>query len=303
HGMLAEKALAPVLPNKTDFPYTMRLVSESMASNGSTSQAAICGMSLALMDGGVPITRPVAGIAMGVMTDPKDPSNFKVLTDIQGPEDHHGDMDFKVAGTREGITAIQMDVKVSGIVLAALIEGLEQAKTARLHILDAIESEIASPRTEISQHAPKIESIKIDPEYIGRIIGKGGETIHKLQDETQTTITIEEDGTIFVTGLADAPSKAVAAISAITKEWKPGDKVVGTVKKILDDVGAIVTLSAYTDGMVHISEIANFRVNAVADFLTEGQEIPVTVMKVDKAKGRIGLSIKADNPDFIKPKQ
>lgn len=302
HGALAEKALVPVIPNKDKFPYTIRLVSESTASNGSTSQASICASTIALMDGGVPITRPVAGIAMGAMIASDTSNNYKILTDIQGPEDHHGDMDFKVAGTREGVTAIQLDIKVDGIPVNILKEALEQAKTARLEILDVIESEISSPRPEINSYAPKILTMNIDTDLIGRVIGKGGETIQGLQEETGATITIEDDGTIFATGAGGSAEQAIEAIMEITKEWKEGDRATGKVMKILDGVGAIVKISAYADGLVHVSEIANFRVEKVEDYLKEGMEVPVVVTQVDKAKGRIGLSIKKADGDFIKQK-
>lgn len=299
HGMLGEKALRPVLPTAVDFPYTIRVVSESMASDGSTSQASICAASLALMDAGVPITKPVAGIAMGIMTDPEDANRYAILTDVQAAEDHHGDMDFKVAGTTDGITAIQMDIKVSGVSLTALADGLAAARTARLHILETMTATIDKPRADISPYAPKIVSIKIPVELIGRVIGTGGDTIKKLQESTDTVINIDDDGTVFITGQDQNPIRAREAIADLTKEWNVGDKLTGKVIKILDEVGAIVSLSAYADGMVHISEIGNFRVNNVNDVLHEGMEVPVTVIKVDKQKGRIGLSIKQDNPDFV----
>jgi polyribonucleotide nucleotidyltransferase len=300
HGMLAEKALIPVLPNSETFPYTIRVVSESTASNGSTSQASICASSLALMDGGVPVKRPVAGIAMGAMTDENDNSHYKVLTDIQGPEDHHGDMDFKVAGTREGVTAIQLDIKVDGVSIELLTEALGKAKTARLTILETIEKEIPEARSDISLSAPKILSTKIEPDMIGRVIGKGGETIQKIQEETEAEVTIKDDGMVYLTGKNGAAEKALEAVQAITKEWNEGDTGKGEIIKIIDGIGAIVKLSPYSDGMVHISEIANVRVEKVEDYLAVGMNVPYTVIKVDKAKGRIGLSIKKDNPDFAK---
>lgn len=300
HGALVEKALFPMLPDKTDFPYTIRVVSESTSSNGSTSQASICASTLALMDGGVPVKRPVAGIAMGAMTDPQDSNNYKILTDIQGPEDHHGDMDFKVAGTTEGVTAIQLDIKVDGIPIKLLKEALDQAREARLHILETITSEIAEPRSDISPNAPKILVTKIEVDQIGLVIGKGGETIQKMQEETGATITIEEDGTVYVTGKNGAAEKALEKIQTITRTWEVGDMGQGEIIKLIEGVGAIVKLNDYADGMVHISEIANFRVEQVEDVLKVGQTVPFTIIKVDKMKGRIGLSIKKDNPDFIK---
>ncbi len=299
HGFLAEKALIPIIPPKEKFPYTIRLVSESTASNGSTSQASICGSTLALMDGGVPIKAPVAGIAMGLILDEHNESNYKILTDIQGPEDHHGDMDFKVGGTREGITAIQLDIKVGGIPVNVLKEALVQAHTARNQILDVIEKEIAAPRADISPNAPKILMTTVKQDQIGLVIGSGGKTIKGIKEETGAEITIEDDGTVYVTGKNGAAEKALAIVEAMTHEWKVGDTTEGVVSKILE-IGAIVKLSAYADGLVHISEIAPFRVNKVADVLREGMVVPVKVVNVDAERGRVSLSIKAANPGFIK---
>lgn len=300
HGALVEKALTPVLPSSLEFPYTIRVVSESTASNGSTSQASICATSIALMDGGVPITKPVAGIAMGLLQDVNNPDNYKVMTDIQGPEDHHGDMDFKVAGTRDGVTAIQLDIKVDGVSIAALKDGLAGAKKARLHILDSITAEISEPRKDISVRAPKILVHKIDPDKIGMVIGKGGDTIKSIQESTGAELNIEEDGTIYFIGTGESTDRALATVQSMTKEWKIGDQAKGTVEKILDGVGAIVKISQWQTGMVHVSEIANFRVEKVEDFLKEGMEIPVTIISIDKMKGRMGLSVKTDNPEFFK---
>ncbi|MCB9809265.1 polyribonucleotide nucleotidyltransferase [Candidatus Nomurabacteria bacterium] len=297
HGALVQKAFYGVLPSVEEFPYTMRVVSESVASNGSTSQASICATTLALMDGGVPITRPVAGIAMGLMMNKA--GDYKILTDIQGPEDHHGDMDFKVAGTRAGVTAIQLDIKVDGVPVKILKEALIDAKAARETILDTIESEIAQPRAEMSQYAPKIVSTKIDEDDIGKVIGSGGKTIQKIQEDTATTVTIEEDGTVFITGLADGPLRAKNMIEQIVKKWQVGEVTSGRVIKILD-IGAIVQISPMHDGLVHVSEIAPFRVANVADVLKEGMDVPVKVVSVDAAKGRIGLSIEKAEPGFIK---
>ncbi len=300
HGFLAEKALIPVIPNKNDFPYTVRVVSECMASNGSTSQASICASSLALMDGGVPILRPVAGLAMGVMIDQNDESNYKIISDIQGPEDHHGDMDFKVAGTEKGITALQLDIKVGGIPPQILKEALLGAKKARLTILETITKEIAKPRADISPNAPKIVVHQIDPTQIGMVIGSGGKTVNKIREKTGAEITIEDDGTIYATGKGDAPVKAMEIIKGMTKEWKVGESAEGEVIKILE-VGAIVALSDFADGMVHISEIAPFRVSKVDDLVKVGMKVPVKVMAVDKERDRISLSIKEANKDFFKP--
>ncbi len=299
HGMLAEKALVPVMPSKMDFPYTIRVVSESMASNGSTSQASICASTVALMDGGVPIKAPVAGIAMGVMIDETNPSVYKIITDIQGPEDHHGDMDFKIAGTRTGITALQLDIKVGGIPVIILKESLTAAKVARLKILDCIEAEIAKPRADIAATAPKIVVMKIRPDQIGLVIGGGGKTINAIRDKTGAEITIEDDGTVYVTGKNGAAEAAKEIVYQMTREIMVGEMYQATVAKILE-IGAVVKISEFADGLVHISEIAPFRINRVTDVLKEGMIVPVKVIAVDKEKDRISLSIKAADPTFIK---
>ena len=299
HGALAEKALAMVLPSIEEFPYTIRVVSESMASNGSTSQASICASTLALMDGGVPIKAPVAGIAMGLMYE--NDNAYKVLTDIQGPEDHHGDMDFKVAGTREGITAIQLDVKVDGVPIKILGEAMKQAKDARVTILNEIEKEISAPRTQISAHAPQILMIRIHPSKIGLVIGGGGKTIKEIKENTGAEITIEDDGTVFITGLGEAATKAKNIIEDMTHEFKVGDMLKGEVVKTAD-FGAFVRMNASTDGMVHISEIAPFRVERVSDIIKEGMIVPVKVIKVDTERGKISLSIREADKNFFAPK-
>ncbi len=299
HGALAEKALAMVLPAEMDFPYTIRVVSESLASNGSTSQASICASTLALMDGGVPIKAPVAGIAMGLMHETD--SKYKILTDIQGPEDHHGDMDFKVAGTRTGVTAIQLDVKVEGVPIKILGEAMLQAKKARLSILDTIEKEISTPRVDISANAPKILIIKINPELIGMVIGGGGKTIKEIKENSGAEITIEDDGTVFFTGKGEAAEKAKKIVEEMTREFKVGEVLKGEVVKIAD-FGAFVSLNASTDGMVHISEIAPFRVERVSDIIKEGMIVPVKVISVDRERGRIALSIKEADKDFFAKK-
>ncbi len=301
HGVLAEKALVPVLPSVTDFPYTMRVVSESVASNGSTSQASICASSLALMDGGVPIVRPVAGIAMGLILDDQNPKNYRILTDIQGPEDHHGDMDFKVAGTSEGITALQLDVKVDGVSVEILSEALDQARTARLHILKTITKEISAPRADINEHAPRIVHTKIDESKIGMVIGSGGKTIKQLQERTQTVITIEDTGVIYITGKGTGPHAAKTEIENMTHEWTIGETTEGEVVKIIE-AGAIVKLSEHADGFVHISEIAAFRLTTVSEALQEHMRVPVQVISIDKEKNRIGLSIEKAHPGFIQKK-
>ncbi len=300
HGALAEKALAMVLPPLTEFPYTIRVVSESMASNGSTSQASICASTLALMDGGVPIKAPVAGIAMGLMYE--NDNDYKILTDIQGPEDHHGDMDFKVAGTREGVTAIQLDVKVDGVPIKILGEAMRQGKVARVKILDEMEKAISAPRKEIAPNAPKILIMKINPNKIGLVIGGGGKTIKEIKENTGAEITIEDDGTVYLTGRADAPQKAKVIIEEMTHEFMVGDMLRGEVVKVAE-FGAFVRLNASTDGMVHISELAPFRVERVSDIIKEGMEVPVKVIKVDAERGKISLSIReADKNFFGQPK-
>ena len=304
HGALAEKALAMVLPTVSEFPYTMRLVSESMASNGSTSQASICASTLALMDGGVPIKAPVAGVAMGLMMgeiSTKGEQEYKILTDIQGPEDHYGDMDFKVAGTREGITAIQLDVKVEGIPIKILGEAMKQSKKARIEIIDRIEKEISSPRTQISPNAPKILIMKIKPDQIGMVIGSGGKTIKEIKEKSGAEITIEDDGTVYLTGKGDSAELAKKVIEEMTHEFKVGEVLKGEVVRIAD-FGAFVKLNHFTDGMVHISEMAPFRVERISDIIKDGMIVPVKVIKVDREQGKISLSIKeADSGFFRKP--
>ncbi|MSU55704.1 MAG: polyribonucleotide nucleotidyltransferase [Candidatus Taylorbacteria bacterium] len=298
HGALAEKALLPVIPAMEKFPYTIRLVSEALASNGSTSMGSVCGSTLALMDGGVPITAPVAGIASGLMM--RNPKEYKVLTDIQGPEDHHGDMDFKVAGTKAGVTAVQMDVKVNGIPLPILTEAFEKAKQARYKILDVITSEISAPRPDISPLAPKIIIVKVKKEQIGLVIGGGGKTINGIKEKTGVdAIDIEEDGTIFISGKEGSADKAAKMIEELTHEFKAGDRLIGTVVKIAE-FGAFVELNANTDGMVHVSEIAPFRIDRVEAVLKVGDKVPVVVKEIDAERGRIKLSIKDADPNFIK---
>lgn len=295
HGSLAEKALLPVIPKKEDFPYTIRLVSETMASNGSSSMGSVCASSLALMDGGVPITRPVAGIASGLMMNG---DQYKLLTDIQGPEDEHGDMDFKVAGTREGITAIQMDVKVDGIPIKILSEALEKAKAARLQILDVIENTIAKPREHISPRAPEIVTMQIRPDQIGLVIGSGGKTINSIKDDTGVEeIVIEEDGTVFITGKNGTANAAQEKIAALTKEYEVGERVTVTITRITN-FGAFAKIDDENEGLIHVSEISPQRVENVEDVLKVGQTVEVVITKVEE--GKIGLSIKEINPDFVK---
>ena len=299
HGALAEKALVPVIPPQETFPYTIRIVSESMASNGSTSMASVCGSTLALMDAGVPITRPVAGIASGLMME--SPERYKVLTDIQGPEDHHGDMDFKVAGTREGVTAIQMDVKVDGVPLVILAEALEKAKQARHKILDVIEKEIAKPRESISPYAPEILITKVAVDQIGLVIGPGGKTINKIKDDTGIEeITIEDDGKVFITGKNGTAAKAKAIIESMTKVYEVGEKFDGPITRITE-YGMFVSLGGGAEGLVHISEIAPFRIKTISGILKEGDIVPVVIKEIDEKK-RINLSIKQRDPSFAEQK-
>ncbi len=297
HGALAEKALLPLIPPTSVFPYTIRLVSETLSSNGSSSMGAVCGSTLALMDGGVPLLRPVAGIASGVMTRGE---SYVLLTDIQGPEDEHGDMDFKVAGTTEGVTAIQMDVKVGGISLEILEGALEKARVARLAILEVLTAEIQTPRPNISPRAPEIVSLTILPEQIGLVIGSGGKTINGIKDATGVDeITIEDDGTVFITGKNGTARLAADRISALTKVYSVGEKLTATITR-LADFGAFAKLDNYNEGLIHVSEMATFRVVSVKDYLTEGQVVPVVISKVEN--GKIGLSIKQAEPAFLTEK-
>ncbi len=297
HGALAEKALIPVIPEQTDFPYTIRLVSETLSSNGSSSMGSVCASVLALMDGGVPIRRPVAGIASGVMIDG---DKYVLLTDIQGPEDEFGDMDFKVAGTTEGVTAIQMDVKVGGVSLEILTSALEKARLARLHILETMTATIAAPRPTISPRAPEIVVVKIQPEQIGLVIGGGGKTINGIKDATGVQeITIEEDGTVFITGKNNTAQQAADRIRSLTKIYAVGEKLEVTVTKVTT-FGAFAKIDAYNEGLIHISEIVPFRLETMDGVLTEGDIVSVVVAKVED--GKIGLSIKQADPDFAERK-
>ncbi len=293
HGALAERALLPIIPSREKFPYTIRVVSEILGSNGSSSQASVCGSSLALMDGGVPILAPAAGIAMGLMLDEKG-EKYKILTDIQGPEDHHGDMDLKVAGTSEGVTAMQMDVKIDGITPQIVRETLDQAKRARLEILEVMAKAIAAPRAELSPHAPRVHLMKIDPDKIGLVIGSGGKTINAIIDETGATIDIEDDGTVFITaGSPDAMKLAIDRINQLTYEPKPGEEFDGTVVSI-KDFGAFVEILPGKDGMVHVSEMSNDRIAHPSDAVKEGQKVHVWVVSVSP-EGKISLSMLGPN--------
>ena len=290
HGMLVEKALLPLIPSFDQFPYTMRIVSEILSSNGSTSMASVSSSSLALMDAGVPIKRPAAGIALGLMINKE--GNYQILTDIQGPEDHHGDMDFKVAGTEKGVTAIQMDVKVPGIDEKILKEILNQGKKARLQILDEIRKVLPEPRAELSPFAPRILTIQINPEKIREVIGPGGRVIHEIMEECEVSIDIEETGKIFVTAeKEEAAKKAIAWIKNITREIRVGEIFQGKVRKILD-FGAFVEILPGQEGLIHISQLAPYRVKKVEDVVKVGDIIPVKVISIDE-QGRINLSLKA----------
>jgi polyribonucleotide nucleotidyltransferase len=300
HGALAEKALRAVLPSKEVFPYTIRIVSECLASNGSTSQATVCAGTLALMDAGVPITKPVAGIAMGMMSDAKKGA-YKVLTDIQGPEDHHGDMDFKVAGTKDGVTAVQMDVKVEGVPLKVLAEAFQQAKKARMEILEVITKEIAAPRTDISPRAPKILSLKVKVDQIGLVIGPGGKTINGIRERTKADdITIEDDGSVFITGKNGAAEAAYKEIHDMTREYEVGERFDGEVVRLMD-FGAFVKIGPSTDGLVHVSEVAPYRIDKITDAVQIGDIVPVVLKEIDE-KGRYNLSIKAADPEWARTK-
>ncbi len=289
HGALAERALEPVLPSEEEFPYAIRTVSEVLSSNGSTSQASICGSTLALMDAGVPIKAPVAGIAMGLMKS-EDQSKVAVLSDIQGLEDFFGDMDFKVAGTENGITAIQMDIKIKGIDKEILTTALEQAKQGRMYILGKMMEVIDKPRTQLSKYAPKIISFSIDPEKIREVIGSGGKTINKIIEQTGVKIDITDDGMVFIATTDEVMAqKAKNIVLAIAKDPEVGDEFVGQVVRIMD-FGAFVELAPGKDGMIHISKLAKERVEKVTDVVNIGDTVKVKVIKIDE-KGRIDLRL------------
>jgi len=306
HGYLAEKALLRMIPTTEEFPYTIRLVTEILTSNGSSSMAATCGSTLALMDAGVPIKKAVAGIAMGLVTDKKDDSKFKVLTDLQGLEDFAGDMDFKIAGTRDGITAIQMDTKIAGLNDTIIETTFKQAKVGRMEILDAMEEIISKPN-ELSPLAPVIKAIKINPEKIGELIGPGGKNIRKIIEDCGgkevTSIDIEDDGTVMI-GSTDSEmgKKAISIVESMTREIEIGEIIEGKVIEIKRDrmtgkqVGAIIEITPRQDGMVHISQIANERVEDIEKFMKPGDVVKAKVVDVDREKGRVALSTK----DFLK---
>ena len=286
--VVIEEGTPQVIPNQEDFAYTLRLVSEVMSSNGSTSMGSVCGTSLSLMDAGVPIKAPVAGVAMGLV---KEGEEFAVLTDILGDEDHLGDMDFKVAGTEEGVTALQMDIKIQGITREIMNKALEQARDARLHILGEMGKVISTPREEMSEWAPTIMTMKIDPEKIRDVIGKGGAVIRAITEETGATVDIENDGTVRIASVDGASGKeARRRIELITADVEVGRIYEGRVARLMD-FGAFVTILPGKDGLVHISQISNERVEKVSDKLSEGDVVKVKVLEVDR-QGRVRLSMK-----------
>lgn len=288
HGNLARKALIPVLPAPEAFPYTIRIVSEILSSNGSSSMATVCGGSLSLMDAGVPVKAPVAGIAMGLL---KEGDEVIVLSDILGDEDHAGDMDFKVCGTRKGVTAMQMDIKIDGLTESILRKALAQARQGRLFILEKLDETLSEPRADISMYAPRITTVKVRPEKVRDVIGPGGKNIRHIVSETGVTIDVEDDGTVTIASSdADAAARAVAMVKWLTEDAEIGKIYVGTVKKIVD-FGAFVEILPGTEGLVHISQLAKERVNKVTDVLQEGDEVTVKVLEIDK-QGKIRLSRK-----------
>ncbi|HZC83587.1 MAG TPA: S1 RNA-binding domain-containing protein, partial [Rubrobacter sp.] len=286
HGALAERALLPVVPSEEEFPYAIRIISEVLESNGSSSMASVCGSTLALMDGGVPIKAPVAGVAMGLV---KEGDDYVILSDIQGLEDHMGDMDFKVAGTADGITALQMDMKITGVSAKLLQEALEQAKVGRLQILEILRGAIAEPRAEVSDYAPRVEVIKIPKDKIGMLIGPGGKTINALQEQFGVNISVEDDGTVFVAGEGSISRDAASAINGMMKDVEAGEIYTGKVVKTTN-FGAFVELTPGRDGLVHISRLApgRQRVERVEDVVNEGDRIKVRVLEIDK-QNRISL--------------
>jgi polyribonucleotide nucleotidyltransferase len=297
HGRLAKRGMVAVMPNSQEFPYVLRVVSEITESNGSSSMASVCGSSLALMDAGVPVTAPVAGIAMGLV---KEGDEYVVLSDIMGDEDHLGDMDFKVTGTSNGVTALQMDIKIDGITREIMAKALQQARDGRLHILGEMNKALTGPRAEMSEHAPRIISIKIDPEKIRDVIGKGGATIRAITEETGTTIDIDDDGTVKIASVDKAAGlEAKRRVEQITADVEVGMIYEGRVAKLMD-FGAFVTILPGKDGLVHISQISEERVENVSDSLSEGDTVRVKVLEVDK-QGRIRLSMKAVSRDAEQP--
>jgi len=302
HGALAQRALQAMIPPAEEFPYTIRIVSETLESNGSSSMASVCGSTLSLMDAGVPIKAPVSGIAMGLV---KEGDDYVILTDIQGAEDHLGDMDFKVAGSRAGITALQMDIKITGVTQQIMRDALEQAKRARESILDKMLEVIPESRAELSQNAPRITAIKIEQEQIGLVIGKGGETIRGLEADYEVQIDIEEDGTILIYATdGEKAEAAIAAVRALTKVPEVGDTYTGKVVKTTQ-FGAFVELKKGTDGLLHVSNVGPGRVGHIEDVMARGDIVDVLVQEVDKARGRIGLKLIAKHEDerLVQPEE
>ncbi|WP_421658492.1 polyribonucleotide nucleotidyltransferase [Leptothermofonsia sp. ETS-13] len=293
HGALAERALVPVLPKKEDFPYVIRVVSEVLSSNGSTSMGSVSGSTLALMDAGVPITKPVSGAAMGLI---KEGDEVRILTDIQGIEDFLGDMDFKVAGTDTGITALQLDMKINGLPMEIIAQAINQAKPARLHILSKMLEAISKPRSEMSPYAPRLLTIKIDPEMIGMIIGPGGKTIKGITEETGAKIDIEDDGTVTISSIdGESAKRARAIIQGMTRKLNAGDVYAGRVTRIIP-IGAFVEFLPGKEGMIHISQLADYRVGKVEDEVSVGDEVIVKVREID-SRGRINLTRLGIHPD------
>jgi polyribonucleotide nucleotidyltransferase len=302
HGALAQRALEAVIPSADEFPYTIRIVSETLESNGSSSMGSVCGSTLSLMDAGVPIKAPVSGIAMGLV---KEGDDYVILTDIQGAEDHLGDMDFKVAGSPNGITALQMDIKITGVTQQIMRDALEQAKRARDFILERMGEALPAPREELAGHAPRISTVKINPEYIGMVIGKGGETIRSLESDFEVQIDIEEDGTILIYATeGDKAEAAINAITALTKDPEPGDQYTGKVVKTTD-FGAFVELKKGTDGLLHVSNVGPGRVAHIEDVISRGDVLDVVVQEVDRERGRIGLKLvaKHENGSLVQPEE
>jgi polyribonucleotide nucleotidyltransferase len=303
HGALAQRALEAMIPPPEEFPYTIRLVSETLESNGSSSMGSVCGSTLALMDAGVPIKAPVSGIAMGLV---KEGDDYVILTDIQGAEDHLGDMDFKVAGTREGITALQMDIKITGVTREIMENALSQAKRAREFILDKMLEAIPEVRGELAEHAPRISSVKINPEFIGMVIGKGGETIRGLEADYEVQIDIEEDGTILIYATdGTKASAAIAAIEGLTKSPEVGDEYHNAKVVKTTQFGAFVELKKGTDGLLHVSNVGPGRVGHIEDVMSRGDVLDVVVQEVDKERGRIGLKLiaKHENGAVVTPEE
>jgi polyribonucleotide nucleotidyltransferase len=293
HGALAERALVPVLPPRNDFPYVIRVVSEVLSSNGSTSMGSVCGSTLSLMDAGVPISKPVSGAAMGLI---KEGDEVRILTDIQGIEDFLGDMDFKVAGTDTGITALQMDMKITGLSMQTIAEAINQARPARMHILGKMMEAIDKPRAELSPYAPRLLTIKIDPELIGLVIGPGGKTIKGITEQTGAKIDIEDDGTVTISAVDQEKARqARSIVEGMTRKLSAGDVYVGRVTRIIP-IGAFVEFLPGKEGMIHISQLADYRVGKVEDEVAIGDEVIIKVREID-SRGRINLTRLGIHPD------